>query len=74
MLLDMKSRGLNSPKLTIGDGGAMTFWPAFDEVYPDTDLQRFRVHKTANILNQLPRSLQTKVKQSLHNFWQAETK
>ncbi|MCP4488293.1 MAG: IS256 family transposase [Gammaproteobacteria bacterium] len=73
VLLDMKSRGLNSPKLAIGDG-AMGFWSALDEVYPDTGHQRCWVHKTANILNKLPKSLQPKVKQSLHNIWQAETK
>ncbi len=73
VLLDLKSRGLNSPKLAIGDG-AMGFWSALDEVYPDTGHQRCWVHKTANILNKLPKSTQPKVKQSLHNIWQAETK
>jgi len=73
VLLDLKSRGLNAPQLAIGDG-AMGFWSALDEVYPDTRHQRCWVHKTANILNKLPKSLQPKVKQSLHNIWQAETR
>ncbi len=73
VLLDLKSRGLNSPKLAIGDG-AMGFWSALEEVYPDTGHQRCWVHKTANVLNKLPKSTQPKVKQSLHNIWQAETK
>jgi putative transposase len=73
VLLDLKSRGLTAPQLAIGDG-AMGFWSALDEVYPDTRHQRCWVHKTANILNKLPKSLQPKVKQSLHDIWLAETR
>jgi transposase-like protein len=73
VLLDLKSRGLNPPQLAVGDG-AMGFWSALDEIYPDTRHQRCWVHKTANILNKLPKSLQPKVKQSLHDIWQAETR
>ena len=73
VLLDLKSRGLNSPKLAVGDG-AMGFWSALDKIYPETQHQRCWVHKSANVLNKLPKSLQPKVKQSLHNIWQAETK
>ena len=73
VLLDLKSRGLNAPQLAVGDG-AMGFWSALDEIYPDTRHQRCWVHKTANILNKLPKSLQPKVKQSLHDIWQAETR
>ncbi len=73
VLLDLKSRGLNAPQLAVGDG-AMGFWAALDEVYPDTRHQRCWVHKTANILNKLPKSLQPKVKQSLHDIWLAETR
>jgi putative transposase len=73
VLLDLKARGLNSPKLAVGDG-AMGFWSALDEVFPGTDHQRCWVHKSANVLNKMPKSLQPKVKQSLHNIWQAETK
>ncbi len=73
VLLDLKSRGLNAPQLAVGDG-AMGFWSALDEVYPETRQQRCWVHKTANILNKLPKSLQSKVKQSLHDIWQADTR
>jgi len=73
VLLDLKSRGLNAPQLAVGDG-AMGFWSALDEVYPETRQQRCWVHKTANILNKLPKSLQPKAKQSLHDIWQADTR
>ena len=49
-------------------------WAAMDEVYPQTRHQRCWVHKTANILNSLPKSSQPKAKQAIHEIWQAETK
>ena len=73
VLLNLKSRGMNSPKLAIGDG-AMGFWAALDEVYPQTRQQRCWMHKTMNVLNCLPKLSQPKAKQMLHNIWQAETK
>ena len=73
ILLNLKSRGMNIPKLAIGDG-AMGFWAALEEVYGDTRQQRCWMHKTMNILNCLPKSGQAKAKQALHNIWQAETK
>jgi len=73
VLLDLKSRGLNLPELSIGDG-AMGFWAALDEIYPGTRHQRCWVHKTMNVLNALPKSLQPKAKQALHDIWQAETR
>jgi putative transposase len=73
VLLKLKERGMNAPKLAIGDG-AMGFWAAMDEVYLATRHQRCWVHKTANILNCFPKSSQGKVKQALHEIWQAETK
>ena len=73
VLLNLKSRGMNSPKLAIGDG-AMGFWAALEEVYSDTRQQRCWMHKTMNVLNKLPKSAQPKAKQALHNIWQAETK
>ena len=73
VLLKLKSRGMNIPKLAIGDG-AMGFWAALEEVYPESRQQRCWMHKTMNILNCLPKSIQTKAKQALHNIWQAETK
>lgn len=50
VLLSLKSRGMNAPKLAIGDG-AMGFWVALDEVYPETRQQRCWQHKTMNVLN-----------------------
>jgi len=73
VLLKLKSRGMNSPKLAVGDG-AMGFWAALDEIYGDTRQQRCWMHKTMNILNYLPKSSQAKAKEALHNIWQAETK
>jgi putative transposase len=73
VLLKLKSRGMNAPKLAIGDG-AMGFWAALDEVYGETRQQRCWVHKTANVLNCLPKSMQAKAKGSLHEIWQASTK
>ena len=73
VLLKLKSRGMNSPDLAVGDG-AMGFWAALDEVYGDTRQQRCWMHKTMNVLNYLPKSSQAKAKEALHNIWQAETK
>jgi transposase-like protein len=73
VLLKLKSRGMNGPELAIGDG-AMGFWAALEEVYPETRQQRCWMHKTMNVLNCLPKSAQAKAKGSLHDIWQAETK
>ena len=73
VLLKLKSRGMNVPELAIGDG-AMGFWAALEEVYPESRQQRCWMHKTLNVLNCLPKSVQPKAKQALHAIWQAETK
>ena len=73
VLLKLKSRGMNMPELAIGDG-AMGFWAALEEVYGETRQQRCWMHKTMNVLNCLPKSVQAKAKQALHAIWQAETK
>lgn len=73
VLLNLKCRGMNSPKLAVGDG-AMGFWAALDEIYSDTRQQRCWMHKTMNVLNCLPKLSQPKAKQALHNIWQGETK
>ncbi|MBR9979899.1 MAG: IS256 family transposase [Desulfatitalea sp.] len=74
LLLDLKARGVtNGPQLAIGDG-ALGFWKAMDKVFPDARCQRCWVHKTANILNKLPKSLQPKAKSHLHQIWQADNK
>jgi len=74
LLTGLRERGLTiAPKLAVGDG-AMGFWAALSKVYPETDHQRCWVHKTANILNKLPKSVQPKVKTDLHEIWMAETR
>lgn len=74
MLLDLKSRGLTiAPKLAVADG-ALGFWKAVGEVWPTTREQRCWVHKTANVLNKLPKSQQPKAKRSLQDIWMAETR
>lgn len=73
ILLGLKNRGLNSPELAVGDG-AMGFWSALDEIYPETRHQRCWMHKTGNVLNYLPKSQQPKAKKALHEIWQSATK
>ena len=72
LLLDLKSRGLEvGPKLAVGDG-ALGFWNALRKGYGQTRQQRCWVHKTANVLNKLPKSLQQQAKQRLQEIWMAE--
>lgn len=74
VLLDLKHRGLTQPpELAIGDG-SLGFWKALAKVYDNTRWQRCWVHKTANVLNKLPKSLQAKAKQKLHQIWMAPDK
>ena len=73
VLLNLKARGLVSPALAIGDG-ALGFWAALEEVFPGTRHQRCWCHKTQNVLNALPKSVQPKAKQGLQDIWRAETK
>jgi transposase-like protein len=74
LLLDLKARGLSAaPKLAVADG-ALGFWKAVGEIWPTTREQRCWVHKTANVLNKLPRSQQPKAKRSLQEIWMAETR
>lgn len=74
VLTNLRLRGLEiGPKLAVGDG-ALGFWNALSKVYPDTVHQRCWVHKTANILNKLPKSMQPKVKESLQEIWMASTR
>jgi transposase-like protein len=74
LLLDLKRRGLSmGPELAIADG-ALGFWQALEEVWPQTRGQRCWVHKTANVLNKLPKSQQSKAKRALQEIWMAETK
>jgi len=74
VLVDLKRRGLQTPpELAVGDG-ALGFWKALSKVYDTTRWQRCWVHKTANILNKLPKSIQAKAKERLHQIWMAENK
>ncbi|PIP35585.1 MAG: IS256 family transposase, partial [Desulfobacterales bacterium CG23_combo_of_CG06-09_8_20_14_all_52_9] len=74
LLLDLKGRGLKiAPQLAVGDG-ALGFWKALAKVYGNTRWQRCWVHKTANVLNKLPKSLQAKAKAKLHQIWMAAEK
>jgi len=73
VLRDLQSRGLDAPLLAIGDG-ALGFWKALREVWPEADEQRCWVHRLANVLDKLPKRLQPRAKQQLHEIFQAETK
>ena len=74
LLLDLKRRGLAiAPELAVADG-ALGFWQAIEEVCPKTRGQRCWVHKTANVLNKLPKSQHSKAKRALQEIWMAETK
>ena len=74
LMLDAKSRGLViDPKLATGDG-ALGFWKALPQVYPTTREQRCWVHKTANVLDKLPKRLQPEAKDKLHAIWMAPTR
>jgi putative transposase len=74
LLLDLKRRGLAiAPELAVADG-ALGFWRAIEEVWPKTRGQRCWVHKTANVLNKLPKSQHSKAKRALQEIWMAETK
>ena len=74
LMLDLKRRGLTiDPKLAIGDG-ALGFWAAVRKLWPNVVEQRCWVHKTANVLNALPKSKQPHAKTALHEIWMAETK
>ena len=74
LLIDLKNRGLSlAPKLAIGDG-ALGFWAALRKVYGETREQRCWVHKTANVLNNMPTSVQPRAKTDIHEIWMAESR
>ena len=74
LLVEVKRRGLTiAPELAVGDG-ALGFWKALDEVYPGTRHQRCWVHKTANVLNKVPRSVQETMKADLREIHGAPTR
>ena len=74
LLVDVKQRGLKlDPKLATGDG-ALGFWKALPQMFPTTREQRCWVHKTANVLDKLPKRLQPAAKEQLHQIWMAATR
>lgn len=74
VLIKLKHQGLSEgPKLATGDG-ALGFWNALSKVFPSCRHQRCWVHKTANVLNKVPTSIQPKLKEALHEIWMASTK
>jgi putative transposase len=74
LLVEVKRRGLTiAPEIAVGDG-ALGFWKALDEIYPGTRHQRCWVHKTANVLNKVPRTVQATMKVDLREIHGAETR
>ena len=74
VLLDLKDRGLTeAPKLATGDG-SLGFWLAVSKIFPSTRQQRSWVHKTANVLDKLPKNQQSQAKAKLHEVWMSATK
>lgn len=71
VLRDLKRRGMRAPILAVGDG-ALGFWAAVGEVWPETREQRCWVHKIANVLDKLPRRLQPQAKKALHAMMYAD--
>jgi transposase-like protein len=72
VLRDVRARGLHAPMLAVGDG-ALGFWNAVGNVFPETKEQRCWVHKIANVLDKLPKRLQGKAKELLHDMMYADT-
>lgn len=74
LLLDVKNRGLKvEPQLAVGDG-ALGFWAAVRKAYPKTREQRCWFHKSGNVLNNLPKSVQPRAKEAIHEIWMAQTR
>lgn len=73
VLRDLKRRGMRAPAVAVGDG-ALGFWAAVGEVWPETREQRCWVHRIANVLDKLPKRLQPKAKQALHAMMEAPTR
>ena len=73
VLRDLAARGVEAPLLAIGDG-ALGFWAALREVWPESKEQGCWVHRTANVLDKMPKRLQPRAKSQLHEIFKAETK
>ena len=74
VLLDLQARGLEiDPEVAVADG-ALGFWKALPQVWPTTRQQRCWVHKAANVLNKVPKSVQPKMREALREIWDAPTR
>ncbi len=73
LLRDLKSRGMRAPVVAVGDG-ALGFWSALRDVWPEAQEQRCWVHRIANVLDKLPKRLQGKAKEALHEIMYAESR
>lgn len=73
VLRDLKRRGMADPTLAVGDG-ALGFWAALCDIWPATKRQRCWVHKTANVLDKLPKRVQSKAKSAVQEIYNAETR
>jgi putative transposase len=73
LLRDLKKRGMKAPELAVGDG-ALGFWSAVQDVFPETRHQRDWVHKTANVLDSMPKSVHSRAKAAIHEISCAEDK
>lgn len=73
LLQDLKKRGMRAPELAVGDG-ALGFWGAIRDVFPETRHQRDWVHKTMNILDAMPKSVHSRAKAAIHEITEAENK
>jgi putative transposase len=73
LLRDLKKRGMRAPELAVGDG-ALGFWSAVRDVFPETRHQRDWVHKTANVLDSMPKSVHSRAKAAIHEISCAEDK
>jgi putative transposase len=73
LLRDLKKRGMRAPELAIGDG-ALGFWSAIRDIFPETGHQRDWVHKTANVLDSMPKSVHSRAKAAIREITEAENK
>lgn len=71
LLRDLKKRGMRAPELAVGDG-ALGFWGALRDAFPETRCQRDWVHKTINVLDCMPRNVHRRAKAAIHEITQAE--
>lgn len=73
LLRDLKKRGMRAPELAVGDG-ALGFWSALRDVFPQTRAQRDWVHKTSNVLDAMPKSIHGRAKAAIKEITEAEDK